>query len=87
MSVEGHSRRSDRGPATSGLTRSTDIIGPARVVRFVPISEVINVARSTRRLGRLGGDAEGLGDPEIDDQFSLSGLLGRQINAALATLV
>ena len=28
------------GPATSGLPRSTDIVRPARLVRFVPTAEV-----------------------------------------------
>jgi hypothetical protein len=35
MSQMGHSRRSDRAPATSGLPRSTDIV---RLVRFGPNS-------------------------------------------------
>jgi hypothetical protein len=41
MSVPSHSRRFDGRPATSGLPRSTDIIYPARLVRFVPNSEVV----------------------------------------------
>ena len=36
----GQSRHFDRLPDTSGLPRSTDINGPARVVRFVPETEV-----------------------------------------------
>ena len=47
----GHSRRSDRRPATSGLPRTTDIVRPARLVRFVPISEVAGLIRSPRRRG------------------------------------
>jgi hypothetical protein len=37
MSQMGHSRRSDRAPATSGLPRSTDIV---RLVRFGPTAEI-----------------------------------------------
>src|SRR4051812_24193899 len=37
----GHSRRSDRLPVTSGFPPEADINRPARLVRFVPISEVI----------------------------------------------
>jgi hypothetical protein len=32
----GQSRHFDRGPATSGLPRTTDIIGPGGPIRFVP---------------------------------------------------
>jgi hypothetical protein len=35
MSEMGQKRRLDLLPATSGLTRQTDIIRPARLVRFV----------------------------------------------------
>jgi hypothetical protein len=36
MSELGHLRHFDRVSATSGLPRTTDIIRPARLVRFVP---------------------------------------------------
>src|ERR1700730_1450522 len=36
MSEVGQSRRFDAPPVTSGLPRSTDIVGPVRLVRFVP---------------------------------------------------
>src|ERR1700738_2877898 len=36
----GKKRRFDLGPATSGLPRSRDINRPARLVRFVPDSDV-----------------------------------------------
>jgi hypothetical protein len=40
MSEVGHSRHFDRLPTTSGLPRSTDIIGPAPLVRFVPEADM-----------------------------------------------
>jgi hypothetical protein len=46
MSASGKSRRFDPLPATSGLPRSTDVIRPARLVRFVPIPEVVFTRRS-----------------------------------------
>jgi len=39
-SPEGQSRHFDRGPAPSGLPRSTDIIRPARYVGLVPMHKV-----------------------------------------------
>ena len=41
MSEVGQSRRFDGGPATSGLTASTDIIGDVWLVCFVPIAVMI----------------------------------------------
>lgn len=40
MSEMGQSRRFDPLPATSGLPRSTDVVRPVRLVRFVPTAEV-----------------------------------------------
>jgi hypothetical protein len=40
MSAMDQARRFGDQPATSALPRSTDIIGPARLVRFVPTTEV-----------------------------------------------
>jgi hypothetical protein len=40
MSHLGQSRRSDRGPATSGLARSTDIVRPTRHVAKVPTTDI-----------------------------------------------
>jgi len=40
MSESGHSRRFDRLRPTSGLTRTTDINAPTRLVRFVPEGDV-----------------------------------------------
>jgi hypothetical protein len=40
MSQLGQIHRFDPSPATSGLVRSTDIIRPARLVRFVPKPEI-----------------------------------------------
>jgi hypothetical protein len=39
--ASGQSRRFDRPPATSDLTRTTDIIRLTRLVRFVPISDIV----------------------------------------------
>jgi hypothetical protein len=36
----GQKRRFDALPVTSGLPRTTDIIRPARLIRFVPRTEV-----------------------------------------------
>jgi hypothetical protein len=36
----GQSRRFDPPPATSGLSRSTDINRPAQLVRFVPTADL-----------------------------------------------
>jgi hypothetical protein len=48
MSVAGHSRRSDCGPAT--LSRTTDIAGTVRLVRFVPGGDLgVRVAFELRR--------------------------------------
>ena len=44
MSALGQSRRFDPLPATSGLPRSTDIVRPARLVRFVPTSYIAGLA-------------------------------------------
>jgi len=40
MSEMGQKRRFDPLPATSGLPRSTDIVRPVQLVRFVPLTEV-----------------------------------------------
>jgi hypothetical protein len=40
VSTLGQSRHFDRGPAPSGLPRSTDIIRPARLVRLVPARDI-----------------------------------------------
>lgn len=40
MSLVGRSRRFDSALITSGLPRGTDIVGPTRLVPFVPIPEV-----------------------------------------------
>jgi hypothetical protein len=53
MSVAGQSRHSDRGLATSGLPRTTDIIIPARLVRLVPIAAIEAVARLTQSTAAL----------------------------------
>jgi hypothetical protein len=45
MSQLGQKRRFGRQPTTSGLPRSTDIVRPARLVRFVPTTEVIAVTQ------------------------------------------
>ncbi len=39
----GQSRHSDPASLTSGLPRSTDIIRPARLVRFVPKSDIDSI--------------------------------------------
>jgi hypothetical protein len=49
MSQLGQKRRFDPLPATSGLPQPTDIVRPARLVRFVPIAEVVLVRRVTIR--------------------------------------
>jgi hypothetical protein len=41
MAESGQSHPFDPVPGTSGLSRTTDIIGPARLVRLVPTTEVI----------------------------------------------
>jgi hypothetical protein len=43
-SAVGHSRRFDAPPVTSGLPRSTDIIRPAQLVRFVPQADILTIA-------------------------------------------
>src|ERR1700754_212437 len=58
MSALGHSRRFDPVPATSGLSRTTDIGRPGRRVREVPGSDIVglvcmNGAVSTRAPGAL----------------------------------
>jgi hypothetical protein len=40
MSELGQSRRFDAPPTTSGQPQSTDIGRPARLVRFVPITDI-----------------------------------------------
>jgi hypothetical protein len=40
MSLTGQSRHFDRGPAPSGLPRSTDIVRPPRHVELVPDSDL-----------------------------------------------
>src|ERR1700738_4120981 len=47
MSEKGQKRRFDPLPAVSGLPRTTDIIRPTRLVRFVPIGD-----ESSRRSAR-----------------------------------
>jgi hypothetical protein len=42
MSEVGQSRHFGRWPTTSGLPQSTDIIRPARLVRFVPKAEALD---------------------------------------------
>src|SRR5260221_2869651 len=43
--VRGQKRRFDPMPATSGLPRTTDVIRPARLVRFVPGAETFTALR------------------------------------------
>ena len=43
MSALGHSRRFDPVPATSGLSRTTDIGRPGRRVREVPGSDIVGL--------------------------------------------
>jgi hypothetical protein len=40
LSQLGQSRQFGRVPVTSGLLRTTDMVGPARLVRYVPFPEV-----------------------------------------------
>jgi hypothetical protein len=49
MSELGQSRHFDRGPAPSGLPRSTDIVRPPRHDGLVPNSDVENDYRTFRR--------------------------------------
>ena len=44
-SGKGQKRRFDPMPATSGLPRTTDVIRPARLVRFVPGAETFTALR------------------------------------------
>src|SRR5438128_9729343 len=62
MAVLGQSRRFNDQPATSGLTRSTDIVRPRRLVRFVPNNG------SSQHPARLG----------YHGQFRLSSRSGRR---------
>jgi hypothetical protein len=41
MTVMGQSRRFGHRPGTSGLHRTTDIVRPARLVRFVPTGDIV----------------------------------------------
>jgi hypothetical protein len=43
MSEMGHSRRFDPLPITSGPPRSTDIVRPVTLVRFVPTCDIEGV--------------------------------------------
>ena len=45
----GQKRRFDHLPATSGLPRGTDIVGPTRLVRFVPRSDISGSKRPPLR--------------------------------------
>jgi hypothetical protein len=66
MSVAGQSRQFVCLPVTSGLPRSTDIVGPARLVRFVPIVLQKSKVASARIFG------ETLKRKAIDDSDNLS---------------
>ena len=46
MSQLGHSRRFGHWPVTSGLPQTTDIVGPARLVRLVPQQDIFTAARA-----------------------------------------
>jgi hypothetical protein len=48
MSQMGQKRRFDPLPAASSLLRTTDIIRPVRLVRFVPIADITRCARACR---------------------------------------
>ena len=45
MSQLGQKRRFDPLPTISGLLRTADIMKPARWVRFVPTTEMVNLIR------------------------------------------
>jgi hypothetical protein len=49
MSELGQKRRSDHRPVTSGLPQSTDIVRPARLVRFVPQADNASSALPLQR--------------------------------------
>ena len=53
---KGHSRHFDGLPMTSDLPRSTDIVRPARLVRFVPDAEVTG---APVQLGRIAHGPKG----------------------------
>jgi hypothetical protein len=50
MSLMGQSRHFDRVAATSGLSRSMDIIRSARLVRFVPTTDIIGALDTVNSL-------------------------------------
>jgi hypothetical protein len=53
MSQLGQKRRFDPQPVTSGLPQSTDIAGPARLVRFVPTAVISHALTSPAAAGNF----------------------------------
>jgi hypothetical protein len=84
MSQLGQKRRFGRQPTTSGLPRSTDIVRPARLVRFVPKPEIRGSILFDQR---VGGDEQSLRyidaksfcGFEIDREYVFGGCLYRKI--------
>jgi hypothetical protein len=59
MSPSRRSRRSERGPAASGLPRSTDICTPTQLVRYVPEADV--TSQHFVRANQIGWHSETMG--------------------------
>jgi hypothetical protein len=79
MSQLGQTRHFDRAPLTSGLPRSTDVVRPIRLVRFMPKPDVALfdhlVGEQLHLIGN--GQSEGLGSFQIYHEFKFGRLLNR----------
>src|SRR5258708_5045318 len=71
--------------ATSGIPRTTDIARPARLVRFVPIGDIIRSLVGASEQCRRHGE-ERFGGLEVHHQFELGRLFDRKVGG-LRTLI
>src|SRR5258708_35811931 len=72
--------------ATSGIPRTTDIARPARLVRFVPIGDIIRSLVGASEQCRRHGDAERVGGLEVHHQFQLCLLFDRHVGGLLTLI-